>query len=68
MSRLINNCKKGRHVYQNIYDTLAGLDVYEIIKWCKVCGSVEIDLEDEGVTFPGKIMPIQSPNIFEESK
>jgi len=68
MTRYLTNCKKGKHIYQNIYDTLTGPCIYEIIKWCKVCGSVIIDLEEEGIVYPGKIMQAQSPDILKESR
>lgn len=35
----------------------------EIVRWCRTCGSIVIDLEFDGRTKPGEIMRLKSPLI-----
>ena len=63
----LENCKAGKHSLKTIIEKRTNLgftDSTEVVRWCSICGSVVIDLDTQGQTFPGSYMPMKSPLIF----
>lgn len=49
------------HAYEEIYSRLGEMDTVEVVRWCTVCGAVVVDIDYDGRTKPGAIMPLRLP-------
>lgn len=60
----INGCKKGNHDLIEIYrvHNIYGED--QVVRWCRVCGSVVVDIEVDGRIMAGSIMKMIAPETF----
>lgn len=58
----MSDCK---HSWITLYRTLFLLDEYALIKWCKVCGAVVIDLECDGIIESGGLVKVKLPENYE---
>lgn len=38
-------------------------DAVEVVRWCRDCGAVVIDVDYDGRTSPGAIMPMRFPQL-----
>jgi hypothetical protein len=38
----------------------------EVVRWCTVCGGVVIDIDYDGRTNPGQVMPMRFPEIAKQ--
>lgn len=66
---LKENCKKGNHDLIVIQSLPHAWDESEqVVKWCRYCGAVVIDLCLDGRTSPGRIMPMRFPQILTDEK
>lgn len=55
-------CKKGNHKLNEIYRFGSVMDSH-VVRWCKTCGSVVVDIDYDDRTNPGAIMKMKSPSI-----
>jgi len=56
-------CLSGEHELKSIYIRPFPYDSTEVVRWCRICGSIVVDLDIDRRTFPGKVMKIKSPLI-----
>ena len=63
--RLSEKCLQGLHPLKTIYVD-SGSMVDHVVRWCPECGSVVIDADCDGRTYPGKIRPMQLCNLYKE--
>lgn len=58
------NCDGKNHSFKIIYSrTFSSYDEFAIVRWCKDCGAVVVDIDMDGRTFPGAIRGIEFPNV-----
>jgi hypothetical protein len=61
ISNILSECSHGKHDFIPAYRSSVDCDAEEIVRWCQTCGSIVVDLDYDGRTFPGKIMRLKSP-------
>lgn len=59
----MSSCTGGKHslieIFRNAnYDAP---DAKTVVRWCQVCGSIVIDVDVDGRTHPGRVMPMRFP-------
>lgn len=64
----INNCKKGKHNFIDIFTRYIGEDEYKVVRWCKDCGAIVIDLDVDGRTYAGYFLKCQIPKILKRKE
>lgn len=60
----IAECKKGKHNFIDINTGYIGEDEYRVIRWCKDCGAITIDLDIDGRTYAGYFLKCSIPKIL----
>ena len=60
---MIEECVKGNHDLIEIYRVHNMYGEDQVVRWCRVCGSVVVDVEVDGRTMAGGIMEMISPQI-----
>jgi len=45
MNKSLSECKKGNHQLQDVWCDYGANENDIVIRWCKVCGSVTVDLD-----------------------
>ena len=55
--------KGGSHELVELLRTDYGRDVNSVVRWCKQCGAVVIDLDVDGRVAPGKKMSMEHPEL-----
>ncbi len=59
-------CRKGLHPFEKI--VRYGPEQEEhVVRWCSVCGTIVIDIDVDGRTAPGNVMPARRPKILERN-
>jgi len=58
------NCFNGDHNLIEIYRQVIDDSEENVIRWCNICGSVVVDGEYDGITHPGKILKMLSPQTI----
>lgn len=58
---MIEDCKRGNHDLVEIASTTVGIDEEKVVRWCKCCGAIVVDLDRDGRTYPGYYMRCVSP-------
>lgn len=60
---LLSECQKGNHKLEEIHQSryVIGADV--VVRWCKVCGSVVVDIDYDNRTNPGQAMKMRGSTI-----
>jgi hypothetical protein len=53
-------CKSGNHSLIVILSS-NHWDCDEVVRWCKKCGAVVVDVEVDGRVQPGRVMPMKFP-------
>ena len=53
-------CKNGNHSLIVILGS-HHWDCDEVVRWCKECGAVVVDIEVDGRVQPGRVMPMKFP-------
>lgn len=61
------DCKKGNHRLDIVYSS-GGDQERHVVRWCRNCGSLVIDVDFDGRTNPGAIMGLVSPAIMQVLK
>lgn len=61
---MIKECIKGNHDLIEIYRGYHIQGEEQVVKWCRVCGSVVIDMEMDGRTMAGDIMKMKAPESY----
>lgn len=61
---MIKECIKGNHDLIEIYRSYSIYDEEQVVRWCRVCGSVVIDVEIDGRIRPGGVMKIKAPESY----
>lgn len=56
-------CKKGKHNFQEIAEYGATVISIVVVRWCVVCGAIVIDEDYDCRTNPGAVMKMKSPAI-----
>lgn len=64
----LTNCKKGRHNLIDIQVIVEDHLSERVVRWCKTCGAVVVDIDCDGRINPGRIVPMQIPEIFKEHR
>lgn len=60
---MYTKCSSGDHDLIEIYRVHNLYDEDHVVRWCKICGSVVVDLDYDGKTNPGRIMKMMGPVI-----
>lgn len=61
---MTEECAKGNHDLIEIYRVHHIYGEEQVVRWCRVCGSIVVDVEVDGRTMAGKIMNMIAPEIF----
>ena len=61
----IEECKKGNHDLTIIFQESSLNNGESTVRWCKRCGSVVIDADRDGRTYPGRVMGMKCPQIYQ---
>ena len=61
-------CKAGNHSLVEIYKIYRGQDEVEVVRWCKECGSIVVDIDCDGRTYPGAIAKMKIPKSLSDQK
>ncbi len=59
---IMERCKPGKHSLVVIL-SVNNWDCSEVVRWCRVCGSVVVDIDVDNRTQPGRIMKMRTPQI-----
>jgi hypothetical protein len=63
------DCKKGNHDLIIVLRHRHSWDESEqVVKWCRYCGCIRVDLEFDCRVSPGYIMPMKIPQILIDEK
>lgn len=60
---MIKECIEGNHDLIEIHRTYHTYDEEQVVRWCRVCGSVVVDVDIDGRTMAGSILQMISPKI-----
>jgi hypothetical protein len=59
-------CKGGEHTLKTILSV--GNDMSQkVVRWCAYCGAIVVDMDYDGRTNPGAVLPMQFPAILKEN-
>lgn len=61
----LSQCDAGRHSLIDIA-SYGKSEEAETVRWCTVCGSVVVDIDYDGRTHPGAVMPMRVPLAIRE--
>lgn len=54
-----SDCKKGKHPLKVIYSHYNAYDEEIVVRWCKKCGAVVVDVDCDNRTSPGEIRKME---------
>ncbi len=57
-------CRSGEHALQKIYTGHRDTVSEEVVRWCKNCGSVVVDVDYDGRINQGQMMQMRTPTIM----
>lgn len=57
---MLDDCKAGRHVFEDILTAPGGHDTEIVARWCKCCGTYRIDRTYDTRTLPGSTYRVPS--------
>lgn len=57
-------CRNGNHTLIEIIRCSVSYDEEKVVRWCKFCGAVVVDLEIDNRTHPGRYMEMQFPELM----
>lgn len=60
----IKECIKGNHDLIEVNRAYYLYNEDHVVRWCKVCGSVVVDIEVDGRTMAGAIMEMKAPESY----
>lgn len=60
----LTNCKKGKHNLIEICSMSEDHISDCVVRWCKVCGAVVVDIDCDGRISPGRCVPMKFPKIL----
>lgn len=60
-------CDLKKHNLTIIYSNDKGM-CSEVVRWCKDCGAVVVDIDSDGRVFAGRLLPMQFPENIKEVK
>jgi hypothetical protein len=60
---MIKDCLKGNHDLVEIFRSSYSYDEEGVVRWCRLCGAVVVDLEYDGRIHPGGVMKMLTPKI-----
>lgn len=60
----IKECIKGNHDLIEVNRAYYLYNEDHVVRWCKVCGSVVVDIEVDGRTMAGAIMAMKAPESY----
>lgn len=66
LMKTIKDCMQGNHSLTELCNADIGSDEKAILRWCKICGAVVIDVEVDGRLYPGELMKMHFPQLFKE--
>ena len=61
---MTEECAKGNHDLIEVHRSYYLYDEDHVVRWCRTCGSVVVDVEVAGSTMAGSIMKMIAPEIF----
>ena len=62
----LNECKNGNHDLISIHCSGYANDTVEVVRWCRICGCVVVDAENDYRIDPGRIRKMEAPAISKE--
>jgi CheY-like chemotaxis protein len=60
------DCKKGDHDLKVIVQESCLNAAGYVVRWCKICGSVVVDAECDNRVYPGRVMKMIGPGLYQE--
>lgn len=64
---MLEKCKQGNHNLIEIMNIYKGEDEYKVVRWCRVCGAIVVDLDVDGRTYPGYYTKMIIPKNLKEN-
>lgn len=61
---MIKDCIAGNHDLIEIHRTYTTYDEEQVVRWCRICGSVVVDIDVDGRTVVGGIMEMKAPESY----
>lgn len=66
---MMEKCERGQHSLEKIYEHDQPMPgVSNVVRWCKICGSVVVDVDCDGRTQAGRVIKMKSPLIARKGK
>lgn len=62
---MIEECIKGNHDLIEVHRVYYLYNEDHVVRWCRECGSVVVDIEVDGRTMAGGIMEMKAPKTYE---
>ena len=56
-------CLIGKHDLENIFEVGNDMST-NVVRWCRNCGAIVIDVDYDGRTNPGQVMKMKYPKII----
>lgn len=63
----MDNCDKGNHNIP-ILSVFLSEDEYKVVRWCRNCGAIVVDLDYDGRINPGYFMKMILPSKSKKTK
>ena len=63
MNEYLVDCRKGLHDLIEIYRR-GSIYEDEVVRWCRICGAIVVDLEIDNRIYPGNILNMMTPLII----
>jgi len=60
----LTNCRKGKHNLIEICFMPEDHLSERVVRWCKTCGAVVVDIDCDGRVVPGWAVPMQFSDLF----
>ena len=61
---MIEDCIEGNHDLIEVHRSYYLYDEDHVVRWCRACGSVVVDIEVDGRTMAGGIMKMKAPQTY----
>lgn len=66
MVNRFSECKKGNHELIVVARSSISTGTEKVVRWCRVCGAVVVDLDVDGRTNPGYYEKLRAPILAME--
>jgi hypothetical protein len=64
----LTKCKNGNHQLETLFKQCGVFDETYVARWCSVCGSVVVDLEEDNIIYAGGVVKMKSPKLLAKAE